>query len=506
MAISDSPIQLEQHQTFAEIVRAAAGLYGDRTFVIVREARYSFKEVDELVDKTASYLMAAGVGKNDVVTIILGNSIEYLLLYFATSRLGAVINPLPYLLSSAEISDKLEFVAAKIVFTEGKHYQQLSTRTANVVEITGEFIDVIRERERPPLMPRVEAGKVGYLYYSSGTTGLPKLIEYTHLSELVTMASQLRSNFSQCLGPHLCFLPLAHTAAIRYSLLPCLIAGQPLVLYQSFWKLRSRLWDEVVLHQATYFQTVPSILNMMVNTKYPDYDREKVACLRYIGCGSSFLPVVLQQRCQELFGIRVANLYGLSETGPTHFDDPLAEDWQPGSIGFPLDIMEVRLFGEQDGEVPPGTTGEIAVKGPSLLKGYYRADELYRACFRDGFFMTGDLGRIDTSGRYYYVDRKKDLIIKGGINIAPGQIEAVLAGFPGVAESAVVATPDPFLGENIKAFIVVSPGAEFDAEDARRYCLEKLGEFKTPSVFKTIEELPKGPSGKILKRLLQERQ
>ena len=120
--------------------------------------------------------------------------------------------------------------------------------------------------------------------------------------------------------------------------------------------------------------------------------------------------------------------------------------------------------------------------------------------------MTGDLGRIDTSGRYYYVDRKKDLIIKGGINIAPGQIEAALAELPMVAETAVVATPDPFLGENIKAFVVVTPGAEFDAKAARRHCMEKLGEFKTPSVFETIEELPKGPSGKILKRILQKRE
>ncbi len=502
----DLQIKLEQYHTFAEIVRAAADLYGDQTFVVQGEARYSFREVDELVDKTAGYLMAAGVGENDVVTIILENSIEYLLLYFAASRIGAVINPLPFHLSNAEIAEKLEFVEARIVITEGKHYQELSARTDSVVEVSSDFIDTVRARERPPAMPRVKADTVGYLYYSSGTTGLPKLIEYTHQSELVTMASQLRSNFSHCLGPHLCFLPLGHTAAIRYSLLPCLIAGQPLVLYKSFWKLRSRLWDEVALHQATYFQMVPSILNMMVNTKYPDYDREKVACLRYIGCGSSVLPVVLQQRCQERFGLRVANLYGLSETGPTHFDDPLAEGWQPGSIGYPLDIMEVRLFDEEGGKTPLGTSGEIAVKGPSLLKGYYRAEELYRDCFRDGFFMTGDLGRIDTSGRYFYVDRKKDLIIKGGINIAPGQIEAVLAELPEVAETAVVATPDPFLGENIKAFIVVTGDAEFDAEAARRHCLEKLGEFKTPSVFETIEELPKGPSGKILKRILQERE
>ena len=502
----DLKINLENYQTFAEIVRAAADLYGDRTFIIQGEARYSFSELDELVDKTAGYLMEAGVGETDVVTIILGNSIEYLLFYFAASRIGAVINPLPFHLSSAEITEKLEFVEARLVITEGKHYQDLSARTASVVEIGGDFIDTVRSRKRPPEMPRVEADTVGYLYYSSGTTGLPKLIEYTHRSELVTMASQLRSNFSQCLGPHLCFLPLGHTAAIRYSLLPCLVAGQPLVLYQSFWKLRGQLWDEVALHRATYFQMVPSILNMMVNTKYPDYDREKVGCLRYIGCGSSFLPVVLQQRCQERFGIRVANLYGLSETGPTHFDNPLAEDWQPGSIGYPLDIMEVRLFSEENGETPPGKTGEIGVKGPSLLNGYYRAEELYQACFRDGFFMTGDLGRIDTSGRYYYVDRKKDLIIKGGINIAPGQIEAVLAGLPGVAETAVVATPDPFLGENIKAFIVEAPDAQFDAKAAREHCLEKLGEFKTPSVFELIEELPKGPSGKILKRLLQERE
>ena len=244
-AMSDAMIRLEQYQTFAEIVRAAADLYGDQTFIVQGEARYSFRQVNELVDKTAGFLVAAGVNKSDVVTIILGNSIEYLLFYFAASRIGAVINPLPFHLSSAEISEKLEFVEARIVITEGKHYRELSALAANVVEIADDFIDVVSEQEYPDAIARIEADTVGYLYYSSGTTGLPKLIEYTHRSELVTMASQLRSNFSQCLGPHLCFLPLGHTAAIRYSLLPCLIAGQPLVLYQSFWKLRSRLWDEV---------------------------------------------------------------------------------------------------------------------------------------------------------------------------------------------------------------------------------------------------------------------
>jgi long-chain acyl-CoA synthetase len=250
-------------------------------------------------------------------------------------------------------------------------------------------------------------------------------------------------------------------------------------------------------------EIVPSILIAILNTPYRDFSKEQVNSMKFIGCGSAFLPQNLQDAFQERFGIPVANLYGLSETGATHFDDPFVKGRETGSIGKPFDIVEAIIFDENGKEVQNNIVGEIGIKGPGLLKGYLNNQKLYEECFNKGFFMTGDLCRKDNKGNYYYMDRKKDLIIKGGVNIVPSQIEEVLQSHTAVQEAAVIGKPDILLGETIKCYLVSKNGSKPDIKELKSYCKEKLGDFKTPSKFEIIESLPKGPSGKILKRDLR---
>ena len=250
-------------------------------------------------------------------------------------------------------------------------------------------------------------------------------------------------------------------------------------------------------------EIVPSILIAILNTPYKNYKKEQVSSMRFIGCGSAFLPQNLQDAFEEKFNIPVANLYGLSETGATHFDDPFVKGRETGSIGKPFDIVEARIFGEDGEGVQNAEVGEIGIKGPGLLKGYLNNQKLYEECFQKGFFMTGDLCRKDEFGNYYYVDRKKDLIIKGGVNIVPSQIEEVLQSHPNVREAAVIGKPDMLLGETIKCYLVSKNGSNLDISEIKSFCKEKLGDFKTPAEFEVVKSLPKGPSGKILKRTLR---
>lgn len=496
----------ENKNTFAEVLADAAENFGGRPFIIEGERQYSFAEFNGLVDRAAGLLREHGVAQGATVTLAVKNSAAYLLCYFAAGRLGAVVNPLPVHLGAEETADKAKFAEAALVVADESRAAALAAAGCRVLTAGDEFMR--RVMAAPPLSdPRHVAGdSIGYLYYSSGTTGLPKLIQYTHRSELVMAAAQLRTNFSRGLGPHLCFLPLAHTAAIRYTLFPCLLSGNPVILAESFWKVRDRLWELVAEHGVTFMETVPSILIAILHTKYPGFRVEQARTLRLIGCGSAFLPVSVQREFTDRYGVPVANLYGLSETGPTHFDDPFAADWQPGGIGRPFDVVTVRVLDEQRREVPAGTVGEFAIGGPGLLMGYHRNPELYAASVCEGFFLTGDLGSMAADGCCYYTDRKKDLIIKGGVNIVPAQIDEVLVAHPDVQEAATIGVPDLLLGENIKAYVVAREGHTPDLRTLRQYCREKLGDFKTPTAFSVVAELPKGPSGKILKRELRERE
>jgi len=276
------------------------------------------------------------------------------------------------------------------------------------------------------------------------------------------------------------------------------------VLYESFWKIRSKIWDEVEKYGVNFFQVVPSVLVSILNTPYKNFRKEQVKTLDFIGCGSSYLPNYIQNAFIKKFLTPISNLYGLSETGATHFDDPTDPNRVKGSIGKPFDVMDVKIFNSDHEEVGVGETGEFGIRGVGLLSNYYNNDKLYNKTIVNGYFMTGDLGKIDSNGIYYYVDRIKDLIIKGGVNVVPAQIDEVLISHPYVMEAATIGIPDMFLGEDIMSYVVVSDNEQVSESELKDYCNQKLGDFKTPSKIETLDALPKGYSGKILKKDLRE--
>jgi len=202
---------------------------------------------------------------------------------------------------------------------------------------------------------------------------------------------------------------------------------------------------------------------------------------------------------------KVANLYGLSETGPTHIDDPLAPGWKTGTIGIPLDVNDVKIYDENDEELGPNETGEIVVKGDNVFVGYYRNEALYRDVVKNGYFHTGDLGYKDENGIYYFVDRKKDLIIKGGMNIVPGEIDEILMRHPAVKEGVTIGVPDEMFGEEVKSFVVAKDGMTITQAEIIAHCSHYLPKTKVPKYVEITDDIPKTHSGKLLRKELRKR-
>ena len=345
---------IESFPTFSEILAYRAEQSSAKTFLIEGDNKWTYREFDNLVNRCCRYFNDVGIKPGNTVSFILRNSIDYLVIYFAAIRSRIILNPFPHHMSGDEVLQKLEDIHPESVFCHNNHYKTLTKsnyRIINIDNIKDDSFPVYLQNFAPDPLDALPVAEndVAVYYYSSGTTGGPKIIEYTHSSMVLTQASMLRAGFTEPDAVHLCVLPLGHTASLRYTIKQCVCTGSTVVLYDSFWKLRSNLWHEIQKHGATFMEIVPSILIAILNTPYKDFSKDQVSSMRFIGCGSAFLPQNLQDSFEEKFGIPVANLYGLSETGATHYDDPFAKGRVTGSIGRPFDIIEVKIFYD-DGE------------------------------------------------------------------------------------------------------------------------------------------------------------
>lgn len=499
--------------SFSDILRFHARERPEKIFLHngVTDKDYTFGQIDKLVDKAVSLLLKKGCQKKDIISTVLDNRLDYIILFFASIRLGTIFNPFPFNLGAQDVLKYLRYIRPRIVFCQEKHRDALRspgrTWSVELVTDTGEenaFLEklkVLKKTHQADFLP--EDADEACIYYSSGTTGNPKGVVYSHRN-MVTLISSLARGFGftedTC---HLVMLPLGHTAAVNYSLLPCMYCGGTMALFESFWKIRSDIWKHIEKFNVSYMEVVPSVLFSMLNTPYKGYDRKKLRRFNYIGCGSAPLPVDIQRKMESKFGLKVANLYGLSETGPTHFDNPLEAGWQPGSIGRALDVNDVKIFDETAKEAGVGRIGEIAVKGPNVFVGYFNNKRAYGESFKNGYFMTGDLGYKDEKDIFYFSDRKKDLIIKGGVNIFPGEIDEIIFSHPAIKEALTVGVSHPYLGERIKSYIVVKDGVLVSEGEIRSFCHDKLGDFKCPDEFVFADNIPKGATGKLLRKALR---
>ena len=434
---------------------------------------------------------AAFNGKNqEIVTVILPNSIAYMEYLLAIIGTNNIFNPIPYFVSIQEFEKVLEYVDPGSLVTDRNDIIEKYRDTYEIIhpEAALSVDETVPDKNIDENLPAA-------LYYSSGTTGDPKGVLYSHKNMVSLIASINRGFHFTADDNQLAFLPFGHTASINYNILPALMAGSNLYISKGFEDLRSDFFEVIAKYKITYAEVVPTVLLMLLKLDV-DISKLDLSCLRFIGCGSSTLPLTSQKAFMERYNIPVGNLYGLSETGPSHIDDPTEDDWKPGSIGEPLDVNHCKIAHD----------GEILLKGDNIFMGYYKNEKLYHQIIKDGWFHTGDIG-FERNGKYYFVDRKKDLIIKGGINIVPMEIEEVFYKDSRIHECVVVGKEDKIVGEDIVAVVVLKDkshnGKDFIRE-LKQFSKSQLSNYKVPSRFLVWDQLPKTHSNKLVRRKVRE--
>jgi long-chain acyl-CoA synthetase len=492
---------LDGIRNLSSAVRYYANKQPNRTYVISNGKHYSYNQVDNFINRACSHYTSLGVKKGDIVSAVLRNDIEYIVMYLASLRYGAVFNPYPYTLDAKDIARYLTNIHPRVLLCQKRHYDELRTSSQyTTFLVRDDFTERLHDDALSwdDFVPTDNSPAC--LYYSSGTTGNPKSVLFSFQNMIANISSVVRGFRFDGNDIFLIVLPLGHTAAINYSFLPCTFCGATMVLTESFWKIRPSFWSLVKQSQVTYVELVPSILLALLNTPYSEEEYANIDSLRFIGCGSSTLPQERQIQFMEKYGVKVANLYGLSETGPTHIDYPLDKSWVPGSIGVPLDVNEVRIMDDEDHILSAGEIGEIVVKGENVFTDYYGNSKMYRQAVRNEYFHTGDLGYIDLNNKHYFVGRKKELIIKGGVNIAPDEIDEILYKIDKVAEAITMGKPDEYLGERIVSYIVLKEGSKLMKEDVLAHCRKYLSRNKIPDEVMFVDSIPKGHSGKLLRK------
>lgn len=424
-----------------------------------------------------------------MVAVILPNSICYLEVYLGVLRSRNIFSPLPYFVSLGELERILEYENPVAVITDRKDIIEKFSGSYEIIVPSNDSVLTKDSREKT-----ISDSDIACLYYSSGTTGNQKGVLYSH-DNIYHLIKSICSGFRfTSKTKQLAFLPFGHTASINYNIFPAFFCGSPLYVSKGFEEIRDRFFSIIAKYKINYTETVPTVLFMLLKLKQ-DISGLDLSSLPYLGCGSSTLPIETQNAFYKTYGLKVANLYGLSETGPSHFDDPTEPGWEPGSIGRTLDVNQCKISND----------GEILLKGKAVFVGYFQNEKLYKEVVQDGWFATGDLGH-EKDGKFYFDDRKKDLIIKSGINILPSEVEEIIYKCEDVKECVVFGKVDSIHGETVAAAVVPKSDIPSDVLTIRikQVCKQHLSNYKIPSIIHVISEIPKTHSGKLLRKKIRE--
>ena len=468
--------------------------------------QFTYRQFEAAIGRTARMLAAHGVGKGDVVSLLLPNSVEYVIAYFACWQIGALAGPINSLLKSQEIAYVISNSEAKALLVNSEFLPVIeSIRTElpslqAVINFDNEGEATATHLKGMQPFAELDCDHEAIIIYTSGTTGKPKGCLLTH-GNVIANARQISSWLGFTENDRLLtIMPLFHMNAVSVTTMSALYAGGSSVVSAKF--SASRFWQIVSDYQITSFGSVATMLSMLLST-YPDGvpDGLKTDQLRFAMCGSAPVPAEVLRRFEERFNCLVIEGYGLSESTCRSTFNPPDQRRRPGSCGVPIG-NEMRVVDEEDREVPDGELGEIVLRGENILKGYYKNDAANATAFRNGWFHTGDIGYRDGDGFYFIVDRKSDMIIRGGENIYPREIDEVLYQHPAVAAAAAVGVPDALYGEEVAAVVVLKPGANANAQEIIDHCKARLADYKCPKTVHFVDDIPKGPTGKLLKREL----
>jgi long-chain acyl-CoA synthetase len=515
--------EISLYQYFVDATEA----YPDLVALVFFGSEITFRELHDKINRMASALSGLGVKKGDRVALMLPNCPQYIYTFYACMKIGAVVVQVNPLYTPAETefilndSEAKVFVGADAVFDSFHAVRDRVPVEHAIVsrllwtDVEGEniwFDDLLEQYPRDSaaaeLVPKED---IAVFQYTGGTTGFPKAVMLSHFN-LTTNIIQIKEWISDWINRTyaggvmqfygVSILPFFHsfglTCAMNVGL--TLPAGQVLV---PRFDLQAIL-ELIKQYKPALLPAVPTVYIAIAN--HPDADKYNIDAIEVCNSGAAPMPIDVMARFEKRTGSKILEGYGLSEASPVTHCNPLIGERKPGSIGMPYPDTNCKIVDIETGtrEMPIGEAGELIIKGPQVMKGYWNRPEETRDTLRDGWLYTGDIARMDQDGYFYIVDRKKDMVITGGYNVYPREVDEVLFEHPKVAEAVTVGSPDDYYGEVIKAYVVLHQGETATEEEIIEYCKQKLAKYKVPRKVEFRSELPKSAIGKVLRRSLHE--
>ena len=515
----------------------AARLCPERICLIFQGETSTYREVSDQTDRLAAALRALGIRKGERVGICMPNCPEFVLAYFAILKAGAVVVATNPLYTPPEIVHQVNNAGLETVFCAGSLYERIQTARPEThirrVIVTGEaplqsgdlhFNELLNATSDPqsqaekenvvslaPFVPFVLKGNeispddIALFQYTGGTTGIPKAAVARHRN-LVANALQFKAWMSTLQAEQETFLlalPVYHIYGMVCGMLLGLALRASLVIIPDPRDIPNLL-SAIQTHHVTYFPAAPTLYNAINNAAQATAGKVDLTSIKACISGSAPLMKSTKQKFERLTGGRILEGYGLSEAPTATHCNPLQGENRLGSIGLPLPDVDAKIVSLEDGitEMPVGAPGELIIQSPQVMLGYHNMPEETARSLREGWLYTGDIARMDADGYFYILDRKKELIKPGGMEVWPREVEEVLAAHPSVAEVAVAGIPDAYRGETVKAWVVCKPGQTLGESGLQAWCRERLAPFKIPTEIEFRSKLPRSSVGKVLKREL----
>lgn len=498
--------------TIAQLLEMRAQQEPDKVFLFCDDKEYTLGTLHESASRVAANLASRGVGPGDKIVLLMGNCVEFLHVFLGLGRIGAVFVPVNPTLKPDEIAYITNNADASVLITIPEFAPMLPLVRSALPQVKQVFVlgDTAPEGAEPfnallepaDVIPDHMATEDSdaSLIYTSGTTGLPKGVELTHRNYIWNARTMAQSNHLRATDRFLCILPLFHVNAQVVTVLTPLIGGVDTVLMTKFNILG--ILPLIERHKVTIMSAVPTIYNMICSL--PKVEKHDVSSMRYFVSGAAPMPEDTYHATQRVLKKPLIMGYGLSEatcaSAVANHEEPIRWD----SVGPALRHTNIRIVDREGCDVAVGDVGEIVVSGPTVMKGYYKNPEATAEVLKDGWLYTGDLGRFDADGYLYIVGRLKDMIIRGGQNIYPAQVESVLTRLQGVEEACVVGIEELRWGQQVLAVIKVAEGHTLTEEEVIQFSKEHLAPYKCPEYVRFVDQFPKTATGKIKKGIVQE--
>jgi len=509
-----------------DILERAAKRYPDKDALVFKEDKMSFKELKDKVDRLATFLSGFGIKKGDSVAILLPNLSPCVISYYAILRIGAIVVMNNPLYSDRELEHQLNDSGAKALITMdifGNRMIDLRQKTGikqiiytsvlgtevKPAEDVYEWEDILSKTSPSPPAVELSFDDVAMYQYTGGTTGVSKGAMLTHrnlscnVQQLASwLISPLKGGLKEGQGMSLSAPPFFHAFGLTAAMNSSIYLGWAQVMIPR--PQPDQLLEAIRKFKPTFIFLVPTMYIGILN--HPDFDKVDMKSIKFCGSGAAALPVEVIEKIQKKTGSPLMEGYGMTEASPITHVNPFGGLRKPGSVGVPIQNTLSRIVDLKDGitPVPVGEVGEIVFKGPQVMKGYLNMPDETAKALKGGWLHSGDLGKMDEDGYFYVVDRKKDMVVSGGYNVYPKEIEDVYLEHPKVAEAAAIGVPHPTRGEQVKLMLVLKEGKSATEEEMIKYCSDKLAKYKWPTMLEFRSELPKSAVGKILKHVLRE--